>query len=134
MKNGVKIEKIKYIINTEKKITICIMQCLIDYDKTLPKVDIYSHMWRKKLPHIGSNGTFTVKAIARCNNLDTFEEKTGKRIAESRAKKKVFSIAAKFYLKLGEFYLKYITITSNAAKACLHAEEVEDSHIQALLK
>lgn len=134
MKNGIKIKKIDYIVNSEKKIVVCLMKCEIRWDNGSRYVYIAPYMVLKSLPHINRDGEFTVKAIARCNNLDTFEEKTGKRIAESRAKKKVFSTAAKFYLKLGEFYLKYITITSNAAKACLQAEEVEDSHIQALLK
>lgn len=134
MKNGIKIKKIDYIVNSEEKIVVCLMKCEIRWDNGSPYVYIAPYMWQKSLPHINRAGEFTVKAIARCNNLDTFDEKTGKRIAESRAKKKVFSTAAKFYLKLGEFYLKYITITSNVAKACLQAEEVEDSHIQALLK
>lgn len=133
MKNGVKIEKIKYIINTEKKITICIMQCCIDFDKTLPKVDIYTHMWRKKLPHIDRNGTFTVKAIAKCSKEDVFNENIGKKLAESRANLKAFNIAAKFLKVIHYYYAARTYEIFTMRKILVKSVESEENHLKTLI-
>ena len=133
MKNGVKIEKVKYIVNTEKKITICIMQCWIDYDKTLPKVDIYRCMWGKKLPHIDRNGTFTVKAIAKCSKEDVFNENIGKKLAESRANLKAFNIAAKFYGVIHSYYASRTYEVFTMQKILVKSVESEENYLKTLI-
>lgn len=45
-------------------------------------------MKNRVMINVSYDGEFTVKAKARCNNTDTFDEKKGKMIAESRAKAK----------------------------------------------
>jgi hypothetical protein len=42
---------------------------------------------------LGSHEGFTVVGIARCDESDSFNEVTGKRVAESKAKIKAYSIA-----------------------------------------
>lgn len=133
MKNGVKIEEINYIINPEKRIIICIMQCWIDYDKTLPEVDIYRHMWEKKLPHIGRNGTFTVKAIARCSKEDVFNENIGKKLAESRANLKAFNIAAKFYNVIYSYYITCAYKIFIGKTILMKSVESEENYLKTLI-
>lgn len=133
MKNGVKIDEIKYIINPEKKIIICIMQCRIDYDKTLPKVDIYSRMWRQRLPYIGREGTFTVKAIAKCNKEDAFNETIGKKLAESRANLKAFKIATKFYDVIYSYYASRTHEVFTMKKILIKTVESEENYLKTLI-
>lgn len=133
MKNGVKIEKIKYIIDTEKRITICIMQCCIDYDKTLPNVDIFSRMWIQKLPHISRQGSFTVKAIAKCSKGDTFNENIGKKLAESRANLKAFKIAVKFYHVIHSYYASRTYEVFTMQKILAKSVEFEENYLKTLI-
>ena len=133
MKNGVKINEIKYIINPEKKIIICIMQCVIDYGKTLPNVDIFSRMWRRRLPYIDRGGTFTVKAIAKCNKEDTFNETIGKKLAESRANLKAFKIAAKFYDVIYSYYVIRAHEVFTMKKILIKTVESEENYLKTLI-
>lgn len=133
MKNGVTINKINYIINPEKKIIICIMQCYIDYHKTLPKRDVYSYMWRKRLPYIDHKGDFTVKAIAKCSKEDTFNKTIGKKLAESRANLKAFKIAAKFYDAIYSYYNGCIHDVSTMKKILIKTVESEENYLKTLI-
>ena len=109
------------------------MQCLIDYDKTLPKVDIYRHMWRKKLPHIDSNGIFTVKAIAKCSKEDVFNENIGKKLAESRANLKAFNIAAKFLNVIHSYYDTRAYEIFTMRKILVKSVESEENYLKTLI-
>lgn len=133
MKNGVKINKINYIINPEEKIIICIMQCCIDYYKTLPKVDIFRSIWGHKLPYIGHQGTFTVKAIAKCSEGDIFDEKIGKKLAESRANLKAFKIATKFYGVIHSYYASRTYEVFTMQKILAKSVESEENYLKTLI-
>lgn len=67
MKTGIRIDSIKYHVNAEKKTVACIIE--------------------------SSFGTFVGKA--KCSKHDTFDEVKGRRIAESRAKEKIYRTAYK---------------------------------------
>ena len=97
MKNRVGITRAKYIVNPEKKVVVCVLECNMQLCKHPAYMDIYPYMWNN-LPFVDGNGTFKVRAIARCNEEDAFNEEAGKRIAESRAKGKAFATAAKEYI------------------------------------
>lgn len=65
MKTGIRIDSVKYHVNAEKKTVVCIIE--------------------------SSFGTFVGKA--KCSEYDTFDEVKGRRIAESRAKEKIYRAA-----------------------------------------
>ena len=95
-------------------------------------MDIYPYMWNN-LPFVDGNGTFKVRAIARCNEEDAFNEETGKRIAESRAKGKAFATAAKVYKEIEKYFLKCAALVNESVEACEQTVKVEEAHVELLI-
>lgn len=123
-----------YKVDKENKVVVCELKCDLQFNKHPAWCVMQPEMWEKKFPDIRYSGEFTVKAKARCNNLDTFDEKKGKMIAESRAKLKMYSIAERLYSccikALGD--AKDSCLYSSAA--CIDAMQVEERHIKELTK
>lgn len=132
MRNRVKITKANYIVNPEKKVVVCVLECDMQLCKHPAWDDIYSNMWAN-LPLVSNNGTFKVRAIARCNEEDSFDEEAGKRIAESRAKGKAFATAAKVYKEIEKYFLNCAALVNESVEACEQAVKVEKAHVELLI-
>lgn len=132
MRNRVKITKANYIVNPEKKVVVCVLECDMQLCKHPAWDDIYSNMWAN-LPLVSNNGTFKVRAIARCNEEDSFDEEAGKRIAESRAKGKAFATAAKVYKEIEKYFLNCAALVNESVGACEQAVKVEKAHVELLI-
>lgn len=132
MRNRVKITKANYIVNPEKKVVVCVLECDMQLCKHPALDDIYSNMWAN-LPLVSNNGTFKVRAIARCNEEDSFDEEAGKRIAESRAKGKAFATAAKVYKEIEKYFLNCAALVNESVEACEQAVKVEKAHVELLI-
>lgn len=126
MRNRVKITKANYIVNPEKKVVVCVLECNMQLQKHPAWCDIYPNMWAN-LPLVDNNGTFKVRAIARCNEEDTFDEEAGKRIAESRAKGKAFATAAKVYKEIEKYFLNCAALVNESVEACEQTVKVEEA-------
>lgn len=132
MKNRVGITRAKYIVNPEKKVVVCVLECNMQLCKHPAYMDIYPYMWNN-LPFVDGNGTFKVRAIARCNEEDAFNEETGKRIAESRAKGKAFATAAKVYKEIEKYFLNCAALVNESVEACEQTVKVEEAHVELLI-
>ena len=132
MKNRVKITKANYIVNPEKKVVVCVLECDMQLRKHPAWCDIYPNMWAN-LPLVETDGTFKVRAIARCNEEDAFDEGAGKRIAESRAKGKAFATAAKVYKEIEKYFLNCAALVNESVEACEHTVKVEEAHVELLI-
>lgn len=132
MRNRVKITKASYIVNPEKKVVVCVLECDMQLCKHPVWEDIYPNMW-DNLPLVASNDTFKVRAIARCNEEDTFDEEVGKRIAESRAKGKAFATAAKVYKEIEKYFLNCAALVNESVEACEQTVKVEEAHVELLI-
>ena len=132
MRNRVKITKASYIVNPEKKVVVCVLECDMQLCKHPAWGDIYHNMW-DNIPLVASNGTFKVRAIARCNEEDTFDEEAGKRIAESRAKGKAFATAAKVYKEIEKYFLNCAALMNKSVEACEQTVKVEEAHVELLI-
>ena len=132
MKNRVKITKANYIVNPEKKVVVCVLECDMQLQKHPAWNEIYPYMWAN-LPLVSESGTFKVRATARCNEEDTFDEEAGKRIAESRAKGKAFATAAKVYKEIENYFLKCAALVNESVEACEHTVKVEEKHVELLI-
>ena len=132
MRNRVKIIKANYIVNPEKKVVVCVLECDMQLKKHPAWLDIYPNMW-DNLPLVDHNGTFKVRAIARCDEEDTFNEEAGKRISESRAKSKAFATAAKVYKENEKYFLNCAALMSESVKACEQTMKVEEAHVKSLI-
>lgn len=132
MRNRVKITKANYVVNPEKKVVVCVLECDMQLKKHPAWQNIYPNMWAN-LPFVSNNGTFKVRAIARCNEEDSFDEEAGKRIAESRAKGKAFATAAKVYKEIEKYFLNCAALVNESVEACEQTVEVEEAHVELLI-
>lgn len=131
MRNRVHVIKSEYKVNSEKGIVICILECSTGVNNTNVWTTVSYDWWKRKLPLVDFYGKFTVKGIARCNDVDTFDEVIGKRIAESRAKTKAYKTAYKFWsicAKNISAMVKFCYSTASACEIafCKEAEHVKD--------
>ena len=133
MRNRVKITKASYIVNPEKKVVVYVLECDMQLQKHPAWIDIYPKMWAN-LPLVDLCGTFKVRAIARCNEEDAFNEEVGKRIAESRAKGKAFATAAKVYREIEKYFLNCAALVNESVEACEQAVKVEEAHVELLIE
>lgn len=133
MRNRVNIIKESYIVNPEKKVVVCVLECDMQLEKHPAWYDIHSKMWAN-LPLVTSDGTFKVRAIARCNEEDVFNEEAGKRIAESRAKGKAFATAAKVYKEIKRYFSNCAALVNESVEACKQAMKVEEAHVELLIE
>lgn len=75
-----------YYINKDKKTVVCTIEA-----------NFYSCELRELSPDfLYSDNTFYAKGITKCKELDIFNEETGKRIAESKAKMQAYKKAFNF--------------------------------------
>ena len=132
MRNRVKITKSNYIVNPEKKIVVCVLECDMQLTKHPVYEDIYPYMWAN-LPLVNRSGKFRVRAVARCNEEDVFDGEVGKRIAESRAKGKAFATAAKVYKEIEKYFLNCAALVNESVEACEQTVKVEEAHVELLI-
>lgn len=134
MRNRVHIIKSEYKVNSEKGIVICILECSTGVDQTDVWTTVRHNWWKRKLPLVDFFGKFTVKAIARCNKDDEFDEVIGKRIAESRAKTKAYRTAHKFWSICAKNISNMAESCYSTASACSVAFVKESDHVKKLIK
>lgn len=122
----------KFYVDAENKVVICELKVDMQMHKHPAWLSIYASIWNKKFPNVSYDGEFTIKAKARCNSTDTFDEKKGKMIAESRAKAKMLNIASRVW---HEAYKSLSFMADNclcSSIACSNAEKLEMNHIKEL--
>lgn len=122
----------KFNVDAENKVVVCELECDLQLEKHPAWLVINPSMWGKKFPDIGYDGEFTVKAKARCNSQDTFDEKKGKMIAESRAKAKMFSVASRVWKSCTEALHIAAAKCGITSDACSEAENIEENHVKEL--
>lgn len=133
MRNRVKIIESKFHLDTENKVVVCELKCDMQMEKHPAWYVICNDMWDSKFPKV-KGGVFTVKAVARCNSTDIFNVETGKRIAESRAKAKMFNISSRIYELCSDALTKFANECTKSAVACEQAMMVENNHVLELTR
>lgn len=133
MRNRVLIEKSNFYVDGANKVVICTLVCDMQLFKH-PAWDAIDSRMFKSIPYVSWNGKFIVKAKARCNATDTFDVETGKRIAESRAKAKMFNISSRVYKLCSDALTKMAKECSNSSVACEQAMMIENDHVLELTR
>lgn len=122
----------KFIVKPENKVVVCNMSVDMQIYKSGGYRCIDPNWWTTKFSKVNCYGEFTVTAIARCNSEDTFDEATGKKIAESRAKAKAFKTATNVWLCITKGLKEQANIAGTMAKNCELVREVEVKHVEKL--
>lgn len=133
MRNRVLIKKSSFHVDEANKVVVCTLECDMQLEKH-PAWNVIDSGMFKKIPHVDWKGRFITKAKARCNATDTFNAKTGKRIAEGRAKAKMFSISSKVYKLCSDALTKLAKECSNSSVACEQAMMIENDHVLELTR
>lgn len=134
MKNRVLITGTKFHVDTENKVVVCELKVDMQMYKSPAYRTVSGDIWRKKLPCVSWDGQFTVRAKARCNASDTFDETVGKRIAEGRAKAKMFSISSKVYKLCSDALTEMAKECSKSSIACEQTMMIENDHVLELTR
>ena len=133
MRNKVLIQKSSFHVDEANKVVVCTLECDMQLNKH-PAWDAIDYRMFKNFPNACCYGKFTVKAKARCNATDTFDVETGRMIAESRAKAKMFNISSRVYKLCSDALTKLAKECSNSSVACEQAMMIENDHVLELTK
>ena len=133
MRNKVLIEKPSFHVDEANKVVVCTLECDMQLHKH-PAWNAIDYKMFKSIPYVGWDGKFIVKAKARCNATDTFNVGTGKMIAESRAKAKMFNISSRVYKLCSDALTKIAKECSDSSVACEQAMMIENDHVLELTR
>lgn len=135
-KTGVTIVDKKFIYNEEKETIVCILKCTLNPYLLWHRhaIDIDYNYWKHHLPKVNVSGDFTAVGIAICNSVDTYNEETGRRIAESRAKVKVYATAKKFYEIIANELQRKLDLIEYKEHSCALIKSFEEKHVSDLIE
>ena len=137
-KTNIKMGKPQYIIKPEDGVVICKITTQ-GCDDNFPYLDLWSVKLSKKLQKRYGISVMTktleFTAVVRLHKEDTWDEVKGKRIAESKCKRKIYE----FYLRLYDFVINEI-MQNDIALFNQHIDNLvycvnrEDKHLKELIK
>lgn len=113
----------RYIIQPQSKVVVCIMEC------SIPQLPYCCHIMRKFHEVSGPDYHFTVKGTAKCGPKDTYDEQTGMRIAESKAKEKAISKAYKIMQHYRSIVKENLNVFENSIEFFDRELYRENSHL-----
>ena len=105
MKTGITFSKSKFYVDEHKKTVVCSIKITF-IDRVIE-----------------------LKGKSKCSPEDTFDAIKGKRIAESRAKAKAYSIAARIYREYEKFIMDKLFKVRDKADFCEFLTKREALHI-----
>lgn len=126
MRNRCKVLNTRYKIDEDKKTVVCIIEWDAQVDKTtIP-------FWMFTEAHRAGDAGISV-GISKCHPDDTFDIVVGKRIAESKAKAKMYKTVLKRWKKVFNYIkVQYIDPAYRRMMACNEAYIGEKEHIKKL--
>lgn len=142
MKNRITILNREYKIDKTKGTIVCILTCAPNF-KNID--DSWSfgwgdfHPWTKKFPTYFTKKSrkfgwcaFTVIGKAKCNEVDTFNEITGRRIAESKARLKAYKVGEYIWECFQNMFEDYLYACIKTKEACKEEFNNELYHLNTL--
>lgn len=132
MKNRIHVIETTFHVDEANKVVICSLECDMQMYKHPAYICFTDKAFKKRMPFVRWDGTFTVKARARCNTADTFDVKKGKMLAVSRAKTKMFSVAERVWQEVRQYLGKMANECAKTTLACAAAKDIEGNHVKEL--
>ena len=122
-----------FYINPNKRTIVCKIQgILTGFTGEIENVLVENN----KATNISIEDDFAVMEFtgkAKCCPGDTFDEKVGKQIAESRAKMKVYTTLQQIAAKAAEFYKQQATVASDTRDKYLQILSTEAGRVEKLM-
>ena len=135
-KTNIKMGKPVYIVKPKDGIIVCkITTC--GCDDNFPYLDLWSVKLSKKLQKRFNIGTImreqTFTAVARLHKDDTWDEVTGKRIAESKCKRQIYEFYCRLYsFVIDEILHNDIALFNQYADNLMYCYNRETRHLKEL--
>ena len=133
MKNRVRIIKKEFKVDEKDKVVVCELLFTLQLlgSKAIPNImDIPGRLAKEA---ISMGDTLVYRGKARCSSDDTFDEAVGCRIAECRAKTKMFKVARNVWKTLGDDLVERAASCHILGDACNAAMNIEKEHLKELL-
>lgn len=92
----------RFIVNKDKGIVVCKLLCQIETTYKPFNEFIDQRLYIKDFPDVSYCMGFEVVGRTKCSKDDTFDETLGKRIAESKAKYKMFKKASNLFYRIAD--------------------------------
>lgn len=132
MKNRVRIIKKEFKVDEKNKVVVCELLFTLQLlgSEAIPNImDIPGRMAKEA---VSMGDTLVCRGKARCSSDDTFDEATGKKIAESRAKSKAFKTAKNVWDCIAKGFVEDAKMAEVMTKNCAAVEEIEVNHVKKL--
>lgn len=133
MKNRVRIIKKEFKVDEKNKVVVCelLFTPQLLGSEAVPNImDIPGRLAKEA---ISMGDTLVCRGKARCSSDDTFDEAVGCRIAECRAKTKMFKVARNIWKALGDDLVERAVSCHILGGACNAAMNIEKEHLKELL-
>lgn len=133
MKNRVRIIKKEFKVDEKNKVVVCELLFTLQLlgSEAIPNImDIPGRLAKEA---ISMGDTLVCRGKARCSSDDTFDEAVGCRIAECRAKTKMFKVARNVWKTLGDDLAERVLSCHILGDACNAAMNIEKEHLKELL-
>lgn len=133
MKNRVRIIKKEFKVDEKNKVVVCELLFTLQLlgSEAIPNImDIPGRLAEEA---ISMGDTLVCRGKARCSSDDTFDEAVGCRIAECRAKTKMFKVARNVWKTLGDDLVERAASCHILGDACNAAMNIEKEHLKELL-
>lgn len=133
MKNRVRIIKKEFKVDEKNKVVVCELLFTLQLlgSEAIPNImDIPGRMAKEA---VSMGDTLVCRGKARCSSDDTFDKTVGCRIAECRAKTKMFKVARNVWKALGDDLVERAASCCVLGDACDTAMDIEMEHLKKLL-
>lgn len=122
-----RMEQPRFIIHPHHQTVVCIIEC------SIPHLPVDFEIYKKFSDLTCYNYNFKVKAVAKCNTNDRYNEETGIRIAESRAKEKALNKAMKIMQHYETLKIKEMSVVEHSLNFFKDELIKERKHIAKLI-
>lgn len=126
MKTHVLITKRDFKVDEVNRVVICTIHFGLQFHK------LSNDLYMTLRSALGYQENFKVKAIAKCNIKDLFDETRGKHIAETRAKAKMYKLASELYNEAATELKEFCNNCLDLAESCAYVQQAEENHIKEL--
>lgn len=133
MKTRIQMTKPEFIVKEEDGIVVCKISARANFADIMPTLSVYSNLFRQfGMVFIDDERSFT--SIAKLHKSDKWNEVQGKRIAESKCKRKIFD----FYSRVYKHFISLCNKDLDAFKKIMYnttnAMHIEDNHLKELMQ
>ena len=134
MKTRNQMTKPEFIVKEKDGIVVCKIETNATFKDIVPMLSIYKMDMFKQFGLTFIDNSLLFTAVTRLHKGDTWDEIKGKRIAESKCKRKIFDFYRRVYTHFIYLCERDLDIFKMIRCNTTNAMHVEDKHLKELMK